>query len=174
MARGWTSIMVTEELATKMKRCGWPRLLRVWRPNLITSSPHSLPTSMPHFDIIARAKEVVCQPIPTNHASSFSVSAIRTSAVEGEPIVMGEKTCGGSIEINEKDLLCTTFSSGVGVGVSAPPQGACGHTRPRIARHLVRGLGPPTPVCRLAPVLPCPFPRPRAPPALPRQCLQHH
>ncbi|KAF8209681.1 hypothetical protein K438DRAFT_1753332 [Mycena galopus ATCC 62051] len=51
--------------------------------------------------------------------SAFSVGAIRTGAVEGEPVVMGEKTRGGSIEISEKDLPRTTLGSGVGVGVGA-------------------------------------------------------
>ncbi|KAF7341761.1 hypothetical protein MSAN_02030400 [Mycena sanguinolenta] len=69
------------------------------------------------------AKEAVRQSIaasrPSNASFSYGAGAIKTGAVEGEPVVMGEKTRGGSIEISEKDLPRTTLGAGVGVGVGA-------------------------------------------------------
>ncbi|KAJ6507091.1 hypothetical protein C8R45DRAFT_816727 [Mycena sanguinolenta] len=69
------------------------------------------------------AKEAVRQSMaasrPSNVSFSFGAGAITTGAVEGEPVVMGEKTRGGSIEISEKDLPRTTLGAGVGVGVGA-------------------------------------------------------
>ncbi|KAJ7470005.1 hypothetical protein B0H11DRAFT_1388701 [Mycena galericulata] len=67
------------------------------------------------------AKEAVRQSIAHSRASVYETGAIRTGAVEGEPVVMGEKprASGGSIEINAADLPRTTLGSGVGVGVGA-------------------------------------------------------
>ncbi|KAJ7470098.1 hypothetical protein B0H11DRAFT_2237689 [Mycena galericulata] len=69
------------------------------------------------------AKEAVRHSIAHSRASVYETGAIRTGAVEGEPVVMGEKPrasgSGGSIEINAADLPRTTLGSGVGVGVGA-------------------------------------------------------
>ncbi|KAJ7616221.1 hypothetical protein DFH06DRAFT_957216, partial [Mycena polygramma] len=65
------------------------------------------------------AKEAVRASIAASRNSVFSFGAVRTGAVEGEPVVMGEKPRGGSIEISEKDLPRTSLGSGVGVGVGA-------------------------------------------------------
>ncbi|KAJ7187417.1 hypothetical protein C8R46DRAFT_856244, partial [Mycena filopes] len=71
------------------------------------------------------AKEAVRQSIAHSRnsvsVSVFAFGAINPPAVEGEPVVMGEKASvrGGSIEISEKDLPRTSLGSGVGVGVGA-------------------------------------------------------
>ncbi|KAJ7032682.1 hypothetical protein C8F04DRAFT_1396522 [Mycena alexandri] len=67
------------------------------------------------------AKEAVRQSIAHSRNSVFAFGAIQPGAVEGEPVVMGEKATvrGGSIEISEKDLPRTSLGSGVGVGVGA-------------------------------------------------------
>ncbi|KAJ6460456.1 hypothetical protein C8R47DRAFT_929986, partial [Mycena vitilis] len=64
------------------------------------------------------AKEAVRASIAASRTSVFSFGHVRTSAVEGEPVVMGEKR-GGSIEISATDLPRTSLGSGVGVGVGA-------------------------------------------------------
>ncbi|KAJ7717784.1 hypothetical protein B0H16DRAFT_1475884 [Mycena metata] len=64
------------------------------------------------------AKEAVRQSIAHSRNSIFAFGAITPGAVEGEPVVMGEKP-RGSIEISEKDLPRTSLGSGVGVGVGA-------------------------------------------------------
>ncbi|KAJ7081038.1 hypothetical protein C8R43DRAFT_343131 [Mycena crocata] len=70
-----------------------------------------------------------------NTASVYSVGAIQPGAVEGEPVVMGEKTRGGSIEIQEKDLPRTSLGSGVGVGVGARrPRNLTNNTPDRASR----------------------------------------
>ncbi|KAJ7453721.1 hypothetical protein B0H11DRAFT_2245354 [Mycena galericulata] len=54
-------------------------------------------------------------------ARVYDIGAIRPGAVEGEPVMMGEKprASGGSIEINAADLPRTMLGTGVGVGVGA-------------------------------------------------------
>ncbi|KAJ7481126.1 hypothetical protein B0H11DRAFT_2233038 [Mycena galericulata] len=75
----------------------------------------------------------------TAHACAivYDVGAIRLGLVEGEPVVMGEKPHGGSIDIAAVDLPRTTLGSevGVGVGVRRPPSSPL--TRPCTTSPLI-------------------------------------
>ncbi|KAK7028692.1 hypothetical protein R3P38DRAFT_3267532 [Favolaschia claudopus] len=66
--------------------------------------------------------------VARNSSSVYGYGSVgNIGKVEGEPVVMGEKSSGvsvhtargGSIEINEKDLPRTSLGTGVGVGVGA-------------------------------------------------------
>ncbi|KAF7324317.1 hypothetical protein MSAN_02525200 [Mycena sanguinolenta] len=116
------------------------------------------------------AKEAVCQSIaasrPSNASFSYAAGAIKTGAVEGEPVVMGEKTRGGSIEISEKDLPRTTLarvsaSASVRVFLAPTP------TRPTVARALCPLPTLPTPVLLPAPAPTRAVAAPSTPPRTP-------